>query len=104
MKKLFLIAALLIPLSSFAGPREHHHEGGHHEWHERYGSGNGWAFFGGLILGGIIAHEVDGHYYDQDDYEVRRITVCKDVPLYTRYGDVYGYERQCHEEWVRVNY
>jgi len=102
MKKLVLLFALLMPVMAFADPGERHHEHEHHEWH---GGHFGWGeFVGGIILGGIIAHEIDGHYYDQDNREVRRVTVCNDIPLYNVYGQIVQYQRQCHDEWVRVNY
>ena len=109
MKKLLLLAALLIPITSFADP-DHHRDRDHHEWHER-GGHFGWGeFVGGLILGGIIAHEINGHYYDQDETEVRRVSVCNDYPVVDQYGryvyDQWGHmitERRCHDEWVRIN-
>jgi hypothetical protein len=102
MKKLMLIAALLMPLTTFADPGEHREHREHHEHYEG-GNGAGW-FLGGLILGGIIAHEAeDHHYYDEQGYEVRRETVCVNVPYaYDRWGNVISFTQQCHEEWVRV--
>ena len=108
MKKLLLIAALLIPFTTaLADPGEHHRDRDHHE----QGSHFGWGeFVGGLILGGIIAHEVNGHYYDEDESEVRPVSVCHDYPVIDQYGryvyDNWGRmitERRCHDEWVRVN-
>jgi len=111
MKKLILIAALLIPvIAAQADPGDHRHEREHREWHDRGGQWGWGEFVGGLILGGIIAHEVNGHYYDNDEEEVRRITICNDVPVIDAYGhyvfDQWGHmvvERRCHDEWVRVD-
>jgi hypothetical protein len=110
MKKLMLLAMFLIPITSFANPGEHHRDREHHEWHER-GGHFGWGeFVGGLVLGGIIAHEVNGHYYDNNEEEVRRIRVCNDSPVVDRDGryvyDQWGHmviERRCHDEWIRDN-
>jgi len=103
MRKLLLMAALLVPLVGLADPREHRdHDREHHEWHER-GGHFGWGeFVGGLVLGGIIAHEINGHYYDSDEYEVRRVTVCNDIPLFDQNGNYVRTERRCHDEWVRL--
>jgi hypothetical protein len=98
MKKLILLAALLIPTLAIADP--HHH----HAWHEHGNRGFGWSgFFGGMILGGIIAHEIDGHYYDENNIEVRRVLVCNDIPMYDQYGYIVRYEHRCHYEWVQGN-
>jgi hypothetical protein len=102
MKKIILGLVLLsLSIPALADPGEHQRRGERYE-HEHHGFGWG-EFLGGVILGGIITHEVSGHYYDNDDYEVRRIVVCNNVPLFTPYGVVYAYQRQCHEEWVRIN-
>ena len=110
MKKLLLIAALMVPFATASADPREHHDRDHHEWHER-GSHFGWGeFVGGLILGGIGAHEINGHYYNEDDDEVRRVTICRDVivydqwnhPVYDNWGRMIT-ERRCHDEWVRVN-
>ena len=108
MKKLILIAALLIPVvAAQADPGDHRHEREHREWHDR-GGHFGWGEFVGL--GGIIAHKVNDHYYDNDEEEVRRISVCNDFLVVDRDGryvyDQWGHmvvERRCHDEWVRVD-
>lgn len=130
MKKLLLLS-LLISTVCLADPRreEAKHDramrerdqvaamvGGdrfhdHREWHEHGGHGFGWGeFVGGIILGGIIAHEVNGRWYDDSYHEVRRITVCEDVMVRDAWGnpvrDFYGnfvVTKRCHDEWVYVN-
>jgi hypothetical protein len=109
MKKLLLIVALLIPFTSAYADHERREYREHREWHEQ-GNHFGWGeFVGGLILGGIIAHEVNGRYYDTDEHEVRRITTCYEYPVVDQYGhyvyDDWGHlmtERRCRDEWVRV--
>ena len=114
MKKLILFAALLVPTIATADPSEHReHDRGERHHREYHGGGNrfGWGeLVGGMILGGIIAHEIDGRYYDNDRREVRRVTICNDYPIVDQYGryvfDPYGRmitERRCHDEWVYVN-
>ena len=108
MKKLFLLMALFAAAPTLAHEPDHHRE--HREWHER-GGNFGWGeFVGGLVLGGIIAHEINGHYYNRDEREVRRVTVCNDYPVVDQWGhyvyDQWGHmiiERRCHDEWVRVD-
>jgi len=104
-----LIVSLSLTTVSVASPAAHHGHTNHelhelHEAHEHHeGHGFGWGgIFGAIVLGGIVAHEVDGYYYDTEDREVRRVVVCNDIPLYTRYGDIYAYQHVCHEEWVSV--
>jgi hypothetical protein len=108
MKKLILLAALLIPTLAIADP--YYHNGWHgthnpyHGWRERGNRGFGWGgFFGGIILGGIIVHEIDGQYYDENNIEVRRVLVCNDIPMYDQYGYIVRYEHRCHYEWIQVN-
>ena len=109
MKKLLLLTALLMPLAATAD-HEHRRDRDRHEWHER-SNHFGWGeFVGGLVLGGIIVHEVNGHYYDNNEEEVRRIRVCNDSSVVDRDGryvyDQWGHmviERRCHDEWIRDN-
>jgi hypothetical protein len=108
MKKILLAFALTFVISSsLADPRD---QRDHHEWHER-GDHFGWGeFVGGIVLGGIIAHEVSGHNYDTDEREVRRVTICDDVPLYDwRHIPIYDFHgnqvivHKCRDEWVHID-
>lgn len=109
MKKLLLLAALLVPFFSVSADPRDHKDRDHHEWHER-GGHFGWGeFVGGLVLGGIIAHEVNGNYYDTNENEVQRVSVCNNYPVIDQSGryvyDQWDHmitERRCHDEWVRI--
>ena len=95
MKKLFLLAFCLIPMLSYAD----------NEWREQRGQHRGarWGeLVGGVILGGIIAHEIDGHWYNEDRDEVRRIVTCDTIALYDQNGNYVKTERVCRETWVRI--
>jgi len=87
-----LIASSLLPAVSMA---HEHHGGGH---------GMGW-FLGGVLLGGLVAHEMDNNtivYQSPPGTGYQRITVCSDVIV----TDVYGISRlikQCHFEYVPIN-
>jgi len=108
-KILALAALFAFATTAIADPnRNHHgyeHDRDHHEWHDR-GGHFGWGeFVGGIVLGGILAHEVSGRYYDNDEQEVRQI--CNDYPVVDQYGryvfDNMGHlivERRCR--WVQV--
>jgi hypothetical protein len=103
MKKFILgVALVLFATAAIGDPYGHSHGREHNEWHQR-GGHFGWGeFVGGIILGSIVAHQVDGHYYDNSEAEVRRITLCDNIYLYDQYGRFIRTERQCHDEWVRV--
>ena len=102
MNKFILIFSLLIFNTAFAEPEHHeHHE--HHGW--------SWSsFFGGAVVGAIIAKQIDGHYYAENGREVRKVVDCKDYivydewdhPFYDRFGHFLT-ERRCTEYWVYID-
>jgi len=107
MKKLILGAFLLsfatLALADHDDWNRRGRDYDHHEWHE-HNRGFGWGeFLGGIVLGGIIAHEVGGHYYDSQYNEIRQVTVCENVPIFDVYGNVIRFYQRCHQEWVRIN-
>lgn len=110
MKQLFLLLALLLPLSAVADHERHReHRRDDHRYHER--SKFGWGeFVGGVIIGGVIVHEIEKQQANRNrDQNYRRVLVCDDYILRDRWGDPIfderGYvvkQRRCQQEWVLV--
>jgi len=105
-------AVVQAPVQSHERERDHDYRPHEREWHgdHDYDRGHhfGWGwFFGGILLGDILAHEIDGHWYDDYDREVIRVPVCRDEvvydawrqPIYDSWGRIVT-RRVCHDEWV----
>ena len=113
LKVLLLSTLLSLTVLNLANADErregHSWHGQHHEYHG--GDGRfGWGLLGGLILGGIIANEVNGHYYDSYNREVVKVRVCFDAPTIDVYGrpmyDFYGrplVHTVCEYRWQQVD-
>lgn len=105
--KVLLLSFLLgigLTATAYSDPEGHRWHGSYHEGH------SGLAFLGGLLLGGVLAHEIDGRYYDDYHREVVRVRECHPQQvvdswgrlMYDRYGNPIMQE-VCYDRWQRVD-
>jgi hypothetical protein len=96
----FILATSVI--TSVAVADEHgRFYGGHHGWY--HGSHGWWGpgpILAGVIIGGILMHDIDVNTVPPPDYE-RRV-VCVPWTYYDQWGRQIT-EQQCHVEWVKVS-
>jgi hypothetical protein len=102
MKKTLIALAATIALTTTAqadgwgyrhGPCNFNGCGGYYE-HYRGGGGDNWAapLVGGLIIGGMLGAMSQQRYQEVPPYHVE----CRPEPIYDRYGQFLGYQRQCY--------
>ena len=86
MKKTLIALATILALTGSASADGYYHRRG-------YGGNNWFApLVGGLIIGGVVGAMAQPRYQELPPYH----TECRPEPIYDRYGQFLGYQRQCY--------
>lgn len=79
-----------------------HFWGGHHGWY-RGGVGGWWGGFpilAGVVIGGVVMHEIDVNAQPYGPYSgYIRTVVCNPWTYVDQWGRLIN-EQQCHVEWI----